>query len=334
MGLFDGGVPEGGVRQTNELGLGGPGVSSPGYTFVGTPTEPAANTETYDAQQYYAARQAAAQQAAAEKARQDQLRAYDYEQGRLQNILGTYGGQLQQGLNSVNDWYNGQYNQQNDAQARALRDFEQNRTDTNQEKQKAYQNVDTNARTLNSSVRRILGIAGAGNSSAARFAAPSAISRQASGQRSDVTDQYGKNLRNIDQAEGDTKLSFENVFADLLTSKKQKEAEQRKNILEQEAGTYGQIANVAGQRAQFLGGGFDAQQAARQPYQNEIDNRQAQIRSLFDQYRTPVAIREAKISNPDLKQYTFDKATINQGGQQGGDYSPYAQFLKKRQQVA
>lgn len=264
--------------------------------------------------------------------RSGQNLAYDGEIGRLNSILGTYGTSRDQGKASVQDWYNSQYNSTSDDKARASRDFAQSRESAQTGRQKAYGEVDTGARTLNNSVRRILGLAGAGNSSASKFAAPNAISRDASGKRANVTDTYGRNLRGIDQAEGDTNLSFENVFSDLLASKKQKEGDVERNILEQEQGTYGNLANLASQKSAYNGGGYGEQVAARAPYQQEYDSRTGRIAALFDQYRTPVAVRDAKISTANLADYKVDKSAIAQNGN-SGEYSPYSRFLKKRQEA-
>lgn len=261
-------------------------------------------------------------------------RAYlDDQEQSLRSLLGKSSTYLNQGLSGITDSYNKETGRQQDAQAQALRGYDQKRTETTQSKLGALNKVDTNARTLADSLRRILGLAGAANSSAARVAAPGAVARQATEQRGGVIDQYGSNLRNIDQAQGDTELSFKNIMQDLLEQRNQKELGLRQGIGQQEIQSQQSLADIARQRSLLNGGGYGDVRAATAPFRAQVDQGNNALDQLFNQFRTPYAQRSAQVATPQLADYTVDRAAINANAQGGAaEGSPYSQFLRKRLQ--
>lgn len=260
-------------------------------------------------------------------------RAYlDDQESALRSLLGKSGTYLNQGLQSVNDNYAKESNRQKEVEAQTMRGFDDSRTQTTQDKLGALNKVDTNARTLNDSLRRILGLAGAASSSAAQYAAPGAVARQASQQRTGVNDQFGHNLKSIDTASADAVTQFAHIFDDLKDQRNQKEKDVRTSIGQQDIGTQEKLAEVARQRALLQGGGYDQVRNAMAPFRTAIDQTNNTLDDLFNKFRTPYTAQAANVAKPQLADYTVDRAAIDASNQSGApmEDSPYAQFLKRK----
>ena len=259
----------------------------------------------------------------------------DSQAGILRDMLGRSQNALNQGLTNLNDSYNRQVGSANQQRSRALEDFGVQREDTTRAKQEALGKVDTNARTLNDSLRRILGMAGGSESSAYQYAAPNAVARQASGERNDVLSGYAENDRSIGLAERRAEEDFASLLSDLAAQRGQKESELRTGILENEQDTNRSLADIAAQRSALQGGGYAAALAAQRPYADAISSRQSQLDNLFNQFRNPVLTPKAvNVQKPELRDYLVDRAGINaqQQAPTTDAYSPYSPFLKKQQE--
>lgn len=213
---------------------------------------------------------------------------------------------------------------------RSMRDFGNKRTDTQNAKDSALGRVDTNARTLSDSLRRVLGMASGSGSSAYQLAAPNAVARQASQQRTNVLSNYGQNERDLDTAVDDTKVDFDNIIADITKQRRDKEEELRSGIYQQQQGINQSLSEIASQRAKLVGGNG---MSAIRPYQDRYMSLQDQIDSLPSDFRTSVSGRNLNVANPTLKDYLVDRQAINANETtQPSAYSPYAQFLKKEEE--
>lgn len=258
----------------------------------------------------------------------------DSQENTLRNLLGRSSNTLNQGLTNLNDSYNRQVSGVNQNRSRALEDFGVRREDTTRGKDAALGKVDTNARTLNDSLRRILGMAAGSGSSAYQYAAPEAVARQASGQRGEVLSNYGENERNLGLAERRAEEDFKAALDDLFQQRQGKERELRSGVLESEQDIQRQLGDLSGQRAQLRGGGAGAIRAAQAPYEAGISDRQSQIDRLFDQFRSPMLTpREVTVQTPQLRDYLVDRAGIN-ANQQADEpmrNSPYSYFLRRNQ---
>lgn len=260
----------------------------------------------------------------------EDLAAFDAQEGQLRSLLARTGTTLNQGLSSLGDDYNRNVSGANTQRSRALENYGIQREDSARGKQEAIGKVDTNARTLNDSLRRILGMASGSNSSAYQLAAPNAVARQASQQRSGVLGDYAENDRDVTLAENRAKSDFEQLLEDLARQRNQREQELRSGVLESESDIQSKLATIAGQRAAARGGGVGAIRAAQQPFQNEINNRQSQLDSLFEKFRSPMLTPKAvNVQTPQLRDYMVDRATIGQDGTQG-QYEPYSNFLRQQ----
>lgn len=256
------------------------------------------------------------------------------QEGLLRQILSTTGQRLNEGLTQLGDDYNKETDKANLNRSRFLQDVGLKTEDTTRAKGSALERVDTNARTLANSVRQRLGLASGSGSSAYQLTAPSAIARDASLNRSGVQEDYGTNFRNLDLSKKRATEDFDTLLRDLADQKAAKERGLREGILSQEQGIQGSLADIQRQRVAAQGGNYDAIRAASAPYQQQIADRQAQIDSLFSQFRTPYNVRAVDTSTPSLKDYTVDRANIGEQNQPstGPDpTSPYAKFLKEEE---
>lgn len=257
----------------------------------------------------------------------------DSQSSNLQRMLQSAQTGLNQGLTGLQDSYNQEVSGANQQRTRALEDYATQGVDSQNSKDQALGSVDSNARTLNDSLRRILGMASGSGSSAYQLAAPNAIARQASGQRENVLNSYGANARDLGVAEDRAKVDFQSLLDNLAAQRKQKESGLRGGVLQNENEINQKLANIAAQKQSILGGGFDAAQAAQRPYEAAINNNQTALDSLFEKFRTPYDVQKVNPQAVNLRDYTVDKAAVNANTQAGTQdaYSPYSTFLKRQQ---
>lgn len=257
----------------------------------------------------------------------------DSQQGQLQSMLGRTDNTLNQGLTSINDSFNRESTRTNEQRSRALEDFGIRREDDVRNKNTNINKVNTNARTLNDSVRRILGLASGSGSSAYQLAAPGAVARTATLNRTGVLENYAKNDRNITVAEDRAKVDFENLLADLAAQKNDKERSLRQGVLENQQDINSKLANIAAQRAALQGGGYAQVKNAIAPYQDQINQRSAQLDSLFNQFRNATYnVKPVEVQKPDLKDYMVDRAAIAQNTGPQSQYNPYSAFLQPKKE--
>lgn len=254
----------------------------------------------------------------------------DDQKARLERQLASADSTLNSGLTQLGDSYNQEVNSANTRQSRALQDYGVKREDTTRAKDGALNRVNTNARTLADSLRRRIGMASGSSSSAYQLAAPDAVSREASKNRTGVVENFGQNFRDLEQGENRLKADFADLLKNLDAQRKNRESDFRAGILERKNAIDGSLAEVARQRALLLGGGYNQVRSAMAPYASAIDSRQAELDGLFSKYRTPFEVKPIDTSTPNLRDYTVDRAEINANNTQGVDaYSPYGNFLRR-----
>lgn len=252
------------------------------------------------------------------------------QEGLLRQMLGQTGIRRDQGLTQIGDEFNREQSSANQQRGRFVEDLNVKREDTTRDKMGAIGRVDNNARTLADSVRRQIGMASGSGSSAYKFAAPGAVAKVASEERSGVQDTYGKNFRDLATTEKRGNEDFESLLADLQAQRQQKERGLREGIGEQEIGITGQLADLARQRASAQGGDYNAIRAASSGLQADRQARQQQLNELFDKFRTPYAIKPVNVQTPELSAYNTDRAAIGQNQQTGANdpTAPYGRFLR------
>jgi hypothetical protein len=258
---------------------------------------------------------------------QQDLDYLNAQEGRYNTMRGSLGTYLQQGLDKLNVSEEDARNRADMQNTRATRELDDRRSDSMTAKTGALNRVDTNARTLSNSLKRMLGMAGGTGGSAYKLAAPMAVARDASAKRGDVMTNFGQNERDLDQAVGDTSTDFGLIMKDIADRRKREEESLRAGIFGQEQGINSSLAEIAAERARLQGGNA---LSAMRPYETRYNEIQGQLTQLPNQFAVQPA-RDLQVKTPSLRDYLVDRTAINanrQGGQ--STYSPYAQFLKPK----
>lgn len=261
---------------------------------------------------------------------QDDINYLNDEETFTRSLLNSIRRTLDNGLTSINDSYNKEQSSANAQRSRALEDYGIQRDDTTRKKGDALGKVDTNARTLSNSVRRMLGMASGSDSSAFNQTAPDAVARLASGERTNVLGDFGENFRALELSEKRATDDFAALLEDLAAQRNQRESGLRGDIIEREQGVNSSLAEIARQRALLQGGGYTGVKAAMQPYKDAISGGQSQLDSLFEKYRTPYSVKPVNVEKPELRDYTVDRANINANQQAGTTDDPYSYFRRRR----
>lgn len=250
------------------------------------------------------------------------------QQSLYERMLQSLGSTLNSGLSNLDQSKISAENQAKTKQERAMRDFGVQREDSTREKQNAIGKVDNNARTLSDSLRRVLGMASGSGSSAYQFAAPQAVARQASQQRSNVLGSFGQNERNLDTAISDTNVDFQSVLDNIAQQRREKEESLRAGVLQQEQGLQSSLSDIASERAGLMGGNA---LSATAPYRDRFMGIQNELDALPSRFANSISARELNVATPKLSDYLVDKQAINATNQTGqSQYSPYKAFLQKK----
>lgn len=282
-----------------------------------------------DAQRQEAARVAAEEAAA----RADESAYWNDQISGLQRLLGSVGTQRDQGLTRLTDTFNRAKSGIDADEQRAMRNYGNKRTETFGARESNLIQNDNFANNTFNSLQRILGAAGAGVSSAARELAPYLVSKNATSRRTGIMNTAGRNLRDIDLAEGDAKSQFAMSRDDLSFQKNTQEEDFLRGISQSEIDLNERLADAATKKAMAEGGDYRSAQAARSGFTNVISDRQNQLDSLFNRYRNPsLSAKAVQVQNPELAQYTVDKQRINVNNGGPIETGAYLPFLNKRKE--
>lgn len=271
--------------------------------------------EAYTASQTAAreAAAAAARQAAIDQQETDATRAmYDTKIGALRGQLGLIDPTRQKGLGELNTTYTNQLNEGETQYGTKLQDNIYSR-------EKAYGGIGDTARNNLGRLRQVLGMTGSPNQSAA-MVARYAVDRDATGQRTNATELYGRNELDINTA----KTKFKK---DLETDKKTRERTFLEGLLEQENSLNADIGQSEMQKQNLNGGNYNQIRAAYTPYQATIDANNAKLQGMQTQYATPLA---TKAEIPTLADYSVDKTKTDAQNQGGDENSPYSSYLLRK----
>ena len=248
----------------------------------------------------------------------------DDQMARLRSQHGSADTALNNGLTQLQDSYGREVQGANTRQNQTMQDFTTKETDTTRAKDSALTRTNENARTLAEGLRRRLGLASGSGSSAFQFAAPGAVAKMATENRTGVLENFGANFRDLNTSRDRVKSQYEEMLADLESQRKTRESDFRSGILEKKSQIDGSLAEAARQKALALGGGYEQVKTAMSPYVGAIDSRQAEIDGLFNKFRTPFTQKAVDTSMPTLRDYMVDRANIGAG--QPGPQDPTAPY--------
>ena len=321
MGLFDGeGIPAGGVKQSNQNGLGGQGNNYNYGVFSGqvqgantgttqTNTTPT-NTYSAPAQPAYSA---------------EDLAYLDSQAGLLDRQMGRTGSTLASALDAILQNYNKELGTANTARGRNIEDFDTKTQISEQGRGRELGKVDTSARVLADSLRQRLGLASGSGSSAYQITAPNAVARQASEQRGDVLEDYSANFKALDTDKRRAEEDFGSLLEELGRQKTAKEGGAIQDTETQRNSIRENQRQLAGQRQQLLGGGYTGVRNAMAPIDAQIAQGESLIDSIYSKYAAKYNVNPLKVNNTQLRDYAVDKAAVRDNAATGNtnEYAPY-----------
>lgn len=200
-----------------------------------------------------------------------------YEAGisNIDQLIGSLGGREQSALGSLMESYLQSKNRQNVAFGDNESDYTKNIDNITRDDARKKSMIDTNVRNDMSSLRRVLGARGAGNSSAYDEVVPGAVAAKGSSDRSDAAQITAENMdttntnwdrykREFEQNRLDAETDLENNQKDIKTQFAQQGIDARQKKLELET-------NLASARGGNVGAQGGAASVASQI--NELQNR-------------------------------------------------------------
>ena len=235
---------------------------------------------------------------------------YADQAAQLQAQLDRLGSQESMGLQNIGNSYNRSYNRLQEQRGVNERNY----NTSVQQSDQGYANTrggimnQTNA-TANA-LQRLLGINGAGNSSAALYAAPYAAGLQGSQSMNEAQQTYANNRSALDTSWEDAQRGYSNAFADLDQQKFSHEQNLRSSIAQTRAGLLSKIAEANQQRQIAMGSGYESARAAANPYLQQVNSLLDSIAGLSNQFANPVMrTADVRYSTPNLGKYS-----LGQGG--------------------
>jgi hypothetical protein len=303
LSTLSGGTPTFGSTPTDNSVAG---LSSPLYLPSGTSlqaTQPPAPQAFLPNGQTAASAQAAQDAANSVAFYQDQINQLN---GQLPNL----DNQLNVGLGNLNNSYNQSANRLDQNKAAGQRDYTTQTTQNEQSYGRNRSNIIQNTGNQTQALQRLLGIAGAGNSSAAYEQAPYAAGLQGTQQLSDAQSAYGNNGIHLDTAWQDTLRQYNNAFEDLNNDKYSKENALRSGIDQSRASLLGQIGQANANKSLASGGSYAQAIAAQTPYRDQVNSLLNSITQLGQQYANPVLRTDnVAYSAPTLAEYLLNNGT-------------------------
>lgn len=264
----------------------------------------------------------------------DQVNALNSQLSQTDRLLASLGVTRDSGLANINNEYGRSVGRAQEGQAQFNRDLNVRRQDNQTNKTNSLNRINTDAENKFNSVMRMLGIKGAGVSSAAQMVAPHLVAQNASNQRADQFDTFGRNQRSIDTAATDSELKYKNLFEDLLGQRNTKENDFRQNMVNQENELYGTRADIAAQIDAARGGTGAA------AYQDLNPRLAANQITLDDLIRASVApqynVKAVDTAAPNLDQYTADPlATFDPNAQDptASEVNAYLPWLQRKEKL-
>lgn len=235
---------------------------------------------------------------------------YADQVAQLQAQIDRLGGQQDVGLQNIGNSYNQSYNRLTDQQAVNKRNYDTSVQQSNQGYANTRGGIMNQTNATANALQRLLGINGAGNSSAAFYAAPYAAGLQGSQAMNQAQQTYANNMSALDTNWQDAQRGYSDAFTDLDRQKFSQEQNLRSSIAQTRAGLLSKIAEANQQRQIALGSGYESARAAANPYLQQVNSLLDSIAALSSQFQNPV-IKAGEVSYkaPDLGRYT-----LGQGG--------------------
>lgn len=227
--------------------------------------------------------------------------------GRATNSLGLLDRQQQVGDENINSSYSSALNRLMSGQTQAKQQFDTTRSRSTQDNINTRNDINASVGRQANGLQRLLGAKGAGNSSAARVAAPYAAALQGTQQLRQVGDAYQQNMQDLDTNWNNYSTGVEQSKQELDQGAFQNRQSLKAGVAEKRASILQQLAELNSQRSLAQGGNSAAALAAANPYMNQIDSLQGDIVNLGAQYAAPINVQQPTYANPNLQQYNYEQ---------------------------
>lgn len=244
---------------------------------------------------------------------------YDDTANQLRGQLGGLDRQQEIGIGNIANSFNRSANRLDEQKGVAKRNYDTSVQQNTQGYLNNRNNILTNTRNQSNALQRLLGINGAGNSSAATEQAPYAAAMEGSQNLNTAQTTFGNNANSLDTGWEDTQRSYSNAFEDLNQQKFSQENNLKSSIAKTKADLLDKIAGAGVNANLARGQSYTQAIAARSPYQQQIDSLLSQIAEFSNQYANPV-MRTADVAfkAPTLSDYTMGKRSAPGAAQAGG----------------
>lgn len=238
----------------------------------------------------------------------------------LEERLGLINKHKRGVMNQISDAHNKGLNRLNQQQSSALSRYKMRRNDTKRDFQNSVQDIDAQAYNNYSALQGLLGRSGAGSSSASKELVPYAVSQSASKSRGEISNTYGKNLRDLREAENETNISYNNNLQDLKEQKRNKVASAKSDFLNQRNSLNNQIAEIEAQKVQANNGSWQQAKTNMSKYTNAASKAQKALAGLLDEYRNPVKVQDIVVRDPKVENYSADMKGVKVDDPNGNGY--------------
>jgi hypothetical protein len=264
----------------------------------------------------------------------DDVNNINSQLSRTDALLNSLGVTRGVGLQNIENEYGKNVGRARAGQDQFNRDLNIRRDDNSRNKENSLNRINTDAENKYNSVMRMLGIRGAGMSSASQVLAPHAIAQMAGNQRADQFDTYGRNDRGITIAQQDSDLKYKNLFDDLLGQRDTKRNDFEQSIINQQNDIYGTQANL---RAQLDAANGGTGKMAYQEYNDRLGRNQVTLDDLIRASQTPAYNYQAvDTTAPNLDQYTADPLAVEAQGVDdptASEVNAYLPWLQRKQKL-
>lgn len=251
---------------------------------------------------------------------------------QLTNELNTAEGEQGTGVNNINQAYNDELNQLNQGQSAAESSYNTQDAQNGQQREGNMNTIAQGARSAYDSLMALLTGAGSGVSSAARYGAPQAVSKNATQQREGADTTYNTNKTAIDTARKGTEQQYGNSIADLNSQKNSQIEQFMSNLLGEEANLQQQIGAAKMNAAEYGGKSYSAAESGSANENNAVKGIESQLSDIFKQYATPTfSVSPVTASTPNLTSYQYDPTSIGAASASPGTDQSIATYLPKQQ---
>lgn len=256
-----------------------------------------------------------------------------YDQGinNANAALNRLGSQLESGNSGIDASWQNALNQLLLSRNQGEKSYNLNKQQTASDYVSAKNTIGANAGNSLNSLLRLLGSRGAGGSSAYNIAAPNAVSRQATIQRSEASGTNAKNNQALDINWNNFLTGYNNQVSSANSQREQQRQALQAQIENSRGSILQTIAQLAGMKASAMGGNAAG---AAQPY---IDQANSALDRAVSFRVNPISYQTQAYEAPSLGAYNTNPgaAPTYQGQGPSNDYfSPYLQALLGKKQQA